>query len=47
MKTAILGLKYRRYSDTRTLILQMFVYMSLFFTLLALPVVIILQRALA
>jgi hypothetical protein len=34
-------------SDTRTLILQIFVYISLFFTLLALPVVIVLKRALA
>lgn len=34
-------------ADTRTLILQMFVYISLFFTLLAVPVVAILRRALA
>jgi len=34
-------------SDPRTLILQIFVYVSLFFTLLALPVVIILKRALS
>ncbi len=33
--------------DTRTLILQIFVYISLFFTLLALPVVVILKQALA
>jgi hypothetical protein len=33
--------------DARTLILQMFVYISLFFTLLALPVVMILKNALA
>lgn len=33
-------------ADPRTLILQMFIYMSLFFTLLALPVVVILKRAL-
>jgi hypothetical protein len=32
--------------DPRTLILQIFVYISLFFTLLALPVVVILKRAL-
>jgi hypothetical protein len=34
-------------SDPRTLILEIFVYVSLFFTLLALPVVIILKRALS
>jgi hypothetical protein len=34
-------------ADTRTLILQIFVYISLFFTLLALPVVVVLKRALA
>ncbi|MGH7928179.1 MAG: hypothetical protein ACREQV_10310, partial [Candidatus Binatia bacterium] len=33
--------------DARTLILQLFVYISLFFTLLALPVVVILKRELA
>jgi hypothetical protein len=33
--------------DTRTLILQMFVYISLLFTLLVVPVVLALQRALA
>ena len=33
--------------DARTMILQIFVYISLFFTLLALPVVVILKRALA
>ena len=33
--------------DMRTLILQIFVYISLFFTLLALPVVVILKRELA
>jgi hypothetical protein len=33
-------------TDTRTLILQIFVYLSLFFTLLAVPVVIVLKRAL-
>jgi hypothetical protein len=34
-------------ADTRTLVLQIFVYVSLFFTLLALPVVVILKTALA
>jgi hypothetical protein len=34
-------------SDARTLILQMFVYISLLFTLLALPVVMVLKNALA
>ena len=34
-------------TDPRTLILQMFVYISLGFTLLAIPVVYILQRSLA
>ncbi|HET9788009.1 MAG TPA: hypothetical protein VFP47_12775, partial [Pyrinomonadaceae bacterium] len=34
-------------SDQRTLILQLFVYISLFFTLLTIPVVILLKRALA
>jgi hypothetical protein len=33
--------------DARTLILQMFVYISLFFTLLALPVVMVLKNALS
>jgi hypothetical protein len=33
--------------DQRTLILQLFVYISLFFTLLGVPVVIVLKRALA
>ena len=32
--------------DKRTLILQLFVYISLFFTLLTVPVVIVLKRAL-
>lgn len=32
-------------ADTRTLILQIFIYISLFFTLLALPVIFVLKRA--
>jgi hypothetical protein len=33
-------------ADTRTLILQMFVYISLFFTLLTIPFIILLRREL-